>query len=47
MTVPRDADALRIFVRLAPRVEAAADRALTPVFDLKASRREQLIRAVV
>lgn len=41
--MPRDADALRIFVpvairaifmRLAPRLEAAAGRALAPIFDL-------------
>jgi hypothetical protein len=43
MTMPGDADALRIFVplairavfaQLAPRLEAAAGRALTPIFDL-------------
>jgi hypothetical protein len=52
MTMPRDADALRIFVpvairavfiRLAPRLEAAAGRALAPVFDLNPAIPERIL----
>ncbi|WP_372624106.1 substrate-binding domain-containing protein [Falsiroseomonas sp.] len=52
MTVPRDSGALRIFVpvairaifaRLAPRLEAAAKRAVVPVFDLNPAIPERIL----